>query len=125
MSAATLVEYIKCSSAAIEKGAALHRRQAAYEKLAADSTPQLVETFLQAGIILPTEREKAANMLRDPASLLKFCGNMAATLVKHAKEASMRAEQPQSMGQPVQKVASAGLNAYDKFGATILGGGSL
>lgn len=67
-----LVEYISVTSAGLQKAASLERQ---VEKTAAEVDgllPQVLDVLEQFGRILPSEREKTAKALKDPAEALRF-----------------------------------------------------
>ncbi len=97
-----IVDFIGYSQAALQKA---HQQLAEFKKTAAAVSakiPQVVEALVANDRIDPSQREKAAQLLRDPETALEVLVEVA----KHRNAEEAR------LGSPTQKTASAAPRAH-------------
>lgn len=121
MSSTRIVEFVKASSAALEKAAVMQRQLATFEKASADRSAKIVTALKAAGVIREGENEKAAQVLRDPVHMLTLIENMANAMAKRAAAPAMAPDAALRMGQPAATKSAASVSAFDKCGQAILG----
>lgn len=92
-----VLHHIKCSHAALDVANTELTKVAEQQKQAAELIPQVVEAMVQHDRIEPTQREKLAELLADPATVLKI-------LMKTAD--AKNTVKPPALGSPTtEKVA--------------------
>lgn len=95
----TVLEHIKCSHAALDAANTELTKKAEAEKAAQALIPEAVEALIKHDRIDPAQREKAAEILKDPAQVLKI-------LIKTAD--SNNTVKPKAMGTPTGETKTAG-----------------
>jgi hypothetical protein len=86
-----VLDHIACSHAALDKAHEFMQKQASVEKQIEELIPEVVEALVKHERIDPSQREKAAALLRDPVQALKI-------LIKAADV--NQTIRPKSMGVP-------------------------
>lgn len=101
----TVLQHIQCSHAALEAANTQLTKVAEVQKQAAELIPQVVEELVKHDRIDPAQREKAAELLKDPVQALKI-------LLKTAD--ANNTVKPKALGTPTgaEKVAGASRPRY-------------
>lgn len=86
-----VLDHIACSHAALDKAHDFMQKQAAVSQQVEELIPEVVEALIKHERIDPSQREKAAALLRDPVQALKI-------LIKTADV--NQTIRPKSMGAP-------------------------
>ncbi len=102
----TVLEHIKCSHAALDAANVEFTKLAEQRKAADALIPDVVEALVKNERIEPSQREKAAEMLKDPVKVLQ--------VLQKAADAN-NTTKPKALGAPApgaEKTAGAGRPRY-------------